>query len=86
MKFFKKYKWCLSSGALFGWWAWHKYSTQHPDQDDHSGVYMLSSTVSSAILHSMAKKEGFSFEVRSGKDGNTVIGSENILIVCVWYY
>ncbi|XP_068975326.1 glucose 1,6-bisphosphate synthase [Bombus flavifrons] len=48
-------------GALLGWWMMHKYQVQHPDTD-FSNVYMLASTVSSKILASMAKHEGFNFE------------------------
>ncbi|KZC10948.1 Glucose 1,6-bisphosphate synthase [Dufourea novaeangliae] len=48
-------------GALLGWWMMHKYQVQHPDTD-FSNVYMLASTVSSKILASMAKQEGFNFE------------------------
>lgn len=49
-------------GALLGWWMLHTYQVQHPDTD-FSNVYMLASTVSSKILASMAKQEGFNFEV-----------------------
>ncbi|KOC68335.1 Phosphoglucomutase-2 [Habropoda laboriosa] len=48
-------------GALLGWWMMHKYQVQHADTD-FSSVYMLTSTVSSKILASMAKQEGFNFE------------------------
>ncbi|XP_029048774.1 phosphoglucomutase-2 [Osmia bicornis bicornis] len=48
-------------GALLGWWMLHKYQVQHVDTD-FSNIYMLSSTVSSKILVSMAKQEGFNFE------------------------
>ncbi|XP_076177688.1 phosphoglucomutase 2 isoform X2 [Ptiloglossa arizonensis] len=48
-------------GALLGWWMMHMYQVQHPDTD-FSHVYMLASTVSSKILASMAKQEGFNFE------------------------
>lgn len=40
----------------------HTYQVLHPDVD-MSDAYMLASTVSSKILASMAKKEGFNFEV-----------------------
>jgi len=40
----------------------HNYQVLHPDID-LSNTYMLASTVSSKILASMAKKEGFNFEV-----------------------
>lgn len=49
-------------GALLGWWMIHTYQVLHPDVD-MSDAYMLASTVSSKILASMAKKEGFNFEV-----------------------
>ncbi|XP_050459264.1 glucose 1,6-bisphosphate synthase [Cataglyphis hispanica] len=48
-------------GALLGWWMIHTYQVLHPDVD-MSNTYMLASTVSSKILASMAKKEGFNFE------------------------
>ncbi|XP_043256630.1 glucose 1,6-bisphosphate synthase [Colletes gigas] len=48
-------------GALLGWWMMHVYQVQHPDTD-FSHTYMLASTVSSKILASMAKQEGFNFE------------------------
>ncbi|CAK8683742.1 unnamed protein product [Clavelina lepadiformis] len=48
-------------GTLLGWWAWHCYISKNPDAD-RSNVYMLSSTVSSMILQSVASVEGFSFE------------------------
>lgn len=40
----------------------HTYHVLQPDAD-MSNAYMLASTVSSKILASMAKKEGFNFEV-----------------------
>lgn len=48
-------------GALLGWWMIHNYQVLHPDVD-LSNIYTLASTVSSKILASMAKKEGFNFE------------------------
>ncbi|XP_072748154.1 phosphopentomutase isoform X1 [Anoplolepis gracilipes] len=48
-------------GALLGWWMIHTYQVLHPDVD-MSDIYMLASTVSSKILASMAKKDGFNFE------------------------
>ncbi|XP_076635397.1 phosphoglucomutase 2 [Colletes latitarsis] len=48
-------------GALLGWWMMHVYQVQHPDTD-FSRTYMLASTVSSKILASMAKQDGFNFE------------------------
>ena len=47
-------------GAIFGWWAvecWKKRGKQSSDT-----TYMLSSTVSSKILDSIANKEGVKFE------------------------
>lgn len=44
-------------GALFGWWAFKCGSEQHPIQD----LYMLCSTVSSKILRTMSRTEGFNF-------------------------
>jgi len=49
-------------GALIGWWMLHSYRSKHP-KADLSKVYMLASTVSSKLLRSMARKEGFNFEV-----------------------
>lgn len=48
-------------GALLGWWMIHAYQVRNPDED-LSNVVMLASTVSSKILSTMAKKEGFQFE------------------------
>ncbi|EZA54197.1 Phosphoglucomutase-2 [Ooceraea biroi] len=48
-------------GALLGWWMIHTYQVLHPDAD-LGNTCMLASTVSSKILASMAKKEGFNFE------------------------
>lgn len=47
-------------GALFGWWCFHCYMKKHPGVDVKD-LYMLASTVSSKILGSIAKKEGFNF-------------------------
>lgn len=49
-------------GALLAWWMLHIHKVQYPDANIDN-VYMLSSTVSSKILASMSKKEGFNFEV-----------------------
>lgn len=46
-------------GALLGWWIWQKERHKYPEG---SSLYMLSSTVSSKILRTMAKAEGFLFE------------------------
>ncbi|VDP83502.1 unnamed protein product [Echinostoma caproni] len=48
-------------GALFGWWIWSNWRKRNPNADP-STVGMLSSTVSSKILHTIAEKEGFYFE------------------------
>lgn len=50
-------------GALLGWWLLRSYREQNPGKSLEE-VYMLSSTVSSKILHTMSKLEGFKFEVR----------------------
>lgn len=49
-------------GALLGWWSLFTYQRRTNDHD-LSNVYMLSSTVSSKILNTMAKQEKFNFEV-----------------------
>jgi len=48
-------------GALLGYWAFKMYVKNNPD-GDLSNCYMLSSTVSSMILKTIAKREGFQFE------------------------
>lgn len=47
-------------GALLGWWCLEFYKMTVPDCDV-SNVVMISSTVSSKILKSMAEREGFTF-------------------------
>ncbi|XP_063241021.1 phosphopentomutase isoform X2 [Bacillus rossius redtenbacheri] len=47
-------------GALLGWWSLHCYTRTHPGAPLRD-VYMLSSTVSSMILDTMARAEGFNF-------------------------
>ncbi|GLV32537.1 Phosphoglucomutase 2a [Carabus blaptoides fortunei] len=47
-------------GALLGWWALHCYQEKN-SSTPLSDVYMLASTVSSKILRSIAKVEGFNF-------------------------
>ena len=53
-------------GALLGWWVWHEF------KEFNSGIantdcYMISSAVSSKILETIAKKEGFNwFETLTG--------------------
>ena len=49
-------------GALLGWWMLHVYRVRYPG-NDIGNAYMIASTVSSKILQSMAKKEGFQYEV-----------------------
>lgn len=46
-------------GALFGWWMWTR--AQQKGQDPKTAA-MIASTVSSKILQTMAKHEGFLFE------------------------
>lgn len=48
-------------GALLGWWVIHTYKKIHDKTNPK--LVVLSSTVSSAILKSMAKIEGIKFEV-----------------------
>ncbi|XP_052279958.1 phosphopentomutase-like [Dreissena polymorpha] len=48
-------------GALLGWWSWFTFRQRCPDTPA-SECYMFSSTVSSKILETIAKKEGFNFE------------------------
>ncbi|XP_013403616.1 phosphoglucomutase-2-like [Lingula anatina] len=48
-------------GALFGWWLWFTFKKANPTETG-ADVYMFASTVSSKILHSMSKKEGFNYE------------------------
>ncbi|XP_008197604.2 phosphopentomutase [Tribolium castaneum] len=47
-------------GALLGWWCLFCFKTKYP-REDLQNTYMLSSTVSSMILRSMSRKEGFNF-------------------------
>jgi phosphoglucomutase/phosphopentomutase len=48
-------------GALFGWWIWFNFKKNN-ENANYKDVYMLYSTVSSSILNSIAKTEGFSCE------------------------
>lgn len=48
-------------GALLGWWMMHMYKVRFPG-NNLADACMMASTVSSKILQSMAKKEGFQFE------------------------
>ncbi|CAC5362470.1 PGM2 [Mytilus coruscus] len=58
-------KWHIFSGneigALLGWWSWLSFRQKNPDVPA-SDVYMLASTVSSKILQTIARIEGFNFE------------------------
>ncbi|CAG9815403.1 unnamed protein product [Phaedon cochleariae] len=47
-------------GALFGWWMLHCFRKKYPDEP-LDRVYMISSTVSSMILRTMSKQEGFNY-------------------------
>lgn len=47
-------------GALLGWWSLKSYQEIHPNAK-LSDCYMVASTVSSKILKSMARIEGFNF-------------------------
>ncbi|XP_076266031.1 phosphoglucomutase 2 [Rhynchophorus ferrugineus] len=47
-------------GTLFGWWILTCYRKNHPDRPLNK-VYMIASTVSSMILKTMSKMEGFNF-------------------------
>lgn len=47
-------------GALLGWWALECFRMQSPEKD-LKDCYMLASTVSSKMLRTMAKVEGFNF-------------------------
>ncbi|CAG9834739.1 unnamed protein product [Diabrotica balteata] len=48
------------TGALIGWWMLSSFKKRNPSYHLDK-VYMLSSTVSSMILNTMSKKEGFKF-------------------------
>jgi len=48
-------------GALFGWWALEMHKKFGP-KIDNKKVWMISSTVSSKILQSIAEEEGISFK------------------------
>lgn len=58
-------KWQIFSGneigALLGWWSWHSFRMKNPDFPA-SDIYMLASTVSSKILQTISRHEGFNFE------------------------
>eukprot|EP00054_Salpingoeca_dolichothecata_P024258 m.164779 g.164779 ORF g.164779 m.164779 type:complete len:592 (+) comp24957_c0_seq2:29-1804(+) len=48
-------------GSLFAWWLWENHKARN-SQFSKDKIYMLASTVSSKMLKTMAKKEGFQFE------------------------
>ncbi|XP_014286651.1 phosphopentomutase [Halyomorpha halys] len=48
-------------GALLSWWLIYLYKEKHPD-GNFKDVFLLSSTVSSKIVKTIATAEGFSFE------------------------
>ncbi|XP_056647881.1 phosphopentomutase [Diorhabda sublineata] len=48
------------TGTLLGWWILNSFKKKNPDLPLDK-IYMLSSTVSSMILKTMSKKEGFKF-------------------------
>ncbi|XP_068561291.1 glucose 1,6-bisphosphate synthase [Cebidichthys violaceus] len=48
--------------ALLGWWMFLNWKEAHPDPADTQKVYMLATTVSSKILQTFARIEGFHFE------------------------
>lgn len=52
--------------ALLGWWMFSNWKEAHPDPADVQKVYMLATTVSSKILQTFARVEGFNFQVRTG--------------------
>lgn len=47
-------------GALIGWWMLYTYKQKNPGANLNN-IYMISSTVSSMILRTMSKMEGFNF-------------------------
>ncbi|CAG02150.1 unnamed protein product [Tetraodon nigroviridis] len=48
--------------ALLGWWMFSNWKDAHPDPAEVRKVYMLATTVSSKILQTLARAEGFNFE------------------------
>lgn len=48
-------------GALFGWWLWTQFVEQQSNDVKPSDCYMISSAVSSKILETISKKEGFNW-------------------------
>uniref|UniRef100_A0AAY4CI18 Uncharacterized protein n=1 Tax=Denticeps clupeoides TaxID=299321 RepID=A0AAY4CI18_9TELE len=60
---YDKCKWKVFTGnelaALLGWWMLYNWKETHPE---FKKVYMLATTVSSKILQTIARTEGFHFE------------------------
>ncbi|XP_027205636.2 phosphoglucomutase 2 isoform X2 [Dermatophagoides pteronyssinus] len=48
-------------GALLGWWIWNEFCLSKQDNKKTTDCYMISSAVSSKILETYSKKEGFNF-------------------------
>lgn len=48
-------------GALLGWWAIQYYKDKYPEKD-LKNCYLMASTVSSKMLRSMSRADGFNFE------------------------
>ncbi|XP_047450564.1 glucose 1,6-bisphosphate synthase [Mugil cephalus] len=48
--------------ALLGWWMFFNWKETHPDPGDTQNVFMLATTVSSKILQTLARIEGFNYE------------------------
>ncbi|CAL8353998.1 unnamed protein product [Lota lota] len=48
--------------ALLGWWMLFNWRERNPPPADPSRLYMLATCVSSCILRTMARQEGFCFE------------------------
>lgn len=51
-------------GALLGWWIWNEFCSLKKNCDNNfkkSDCYMISSAVSSKILQTFSKQEGFNF-------------------------
>lgn len=54
-------------GALLGWWIWSQFEERNKGAVPKSDVFMTSSAVSSKILETIAKREGFTwFETLTG--------------------
>lgn len=64
----------------------HRFRVRKPDANI-ADAYMFASTVSSKILASMAKKEGFKFEVnifRTLKKMNCTSKLDHVLLLICW--